>query len=551
MNGSFGHHPPSRFLVDGNGDGFHQHSENGGGHHLSMDFDMMPQHQSQHQHQQHQPSSDNGGGVARLPNGSASYESHDDLCIDQCSGVGLYNGSGFFNHRGAPAASAFPPRWPGRVAPAPAPGPSRDTLPPLYHYTMGLDDLSMQFRPSPDPYQPWFVQQLQSGLHASDDDCRSMGDMSCCDSQCTMTGKCTNMACANKEDACTDQSCPGRPESVPSEVVDGAAALISINHAPEQQQPHRFGFQPSSGSYSSSPAPGGALARVRGQVMDFGTDFLHDPNWRSLLGGLASHILVAHPIEDTANENCTRPCPLDDPRNYLNCHIPAVYNNPPPFSHYGSGNGAPMLMSRELPVCGAETDDPDAFLAHFNTQHRPFFTGDPQSLMARLGCGDEAILPSTEDRSPSSATPLDTTDSGISSNTPDPLTPLSNSMDMSDVKDSASSLSRSQSVSSSVGTPVGTGPDDEHKCLWQEEGSTTICGRIFEDSGELFVHAADAHIRVAGAVGFPQRSKIERHMQTHIGHKPHICPTCHKGFSAKQALNQHIILDTPVLSYNF
>ncbi|KAK0733893.1 hypothetical protein B0T26DRAFT_686276 [Lasiosphaeria miniovina] len=490
-----------------------------------------------------------------MPNG-ATYGSHDDLCVDQCMGVGLYNGSNYFNHRGAPttaaaaaaaAAAALLPRWSGHVTPA------RNLQPPFYnHYPLDLEDFSMSFRPGiaasqPNPYQPWFGQQLQQRpFQGSDDDCQSMGDLSCCDSQCTMTGKCTNIACANKEDACTDQSCPGIPANVPAEIVDGAAALISINHAPEQQH-HNFGLPPS--------VMDGLGFGLHGSSQNH---FMLDSSWlpsNNSGGNITSHILVAHPAK--TQSNCTRPCPLDDPRNYSNCHVPMVYDNPSPFDQYGSV-GSDLQLNQDHPVCGAEIPDPEAFLAHFNARHRPFFTSNAPELANTLH--GQVVLPSNEAMSSSPITPLDTTDSGASTSTPSPFTPLSNNMDISDMKQSQS---RSHSVVSSEATPFIAGPDDEHRCLWREESSSEICGQVFEDPGDLFTHTANDHIKYAkkgsegfrcgwddcprsgpDATGFPQRSKIERHMQTHIGHKPHVCPTCHKGFSAKQALNQHMFIHT-------
>lgn len=232
MDGHFESH--DRFSSHGHGDAFHRHSQSGGNH-LGLDFSAM-------MHTPHTPHLGPGpqtpSDAARLSvAGGAAYESHDDLCVDRCMGVGLYNGFQQFNHRGG--APSVPTRW-GRENPL-----SR------FDFPMGHIDMSMQFRtadlaaPTPTLYQQqeWYSQQLGSCVPCTDDDCQSMAD-SCCDSECTMTDKCTNVACADTDDACTDQSCPERPAAAlpTSEVVDGAAALISINHAPEEPQ-HGFGLQ--------------------------------------------------------------------------------------------------------------------------------------------------------------------------------------------------------------------------------------------------------------------------------------------------------------------
>lgn len=236
MDNPFEH--PDRYA--GHGDVFHRHSHSSASH-LGLDFSSIMQAQ-QLGPNQHTMAGD--AMATRLPgSNTAAYESHDDLCVDRCMGVGLYNGFQQFNHRSGPAS--LQGRW------------TRDDPVSRFDFPLGFDELSMQFRtadlapPTTDPYhQPWFGQPSQHSQHhpgsvvpCSDEDCQSLDD-SCCDSECTMTGKCTDMACADTDDACTDQNCPSRPAVVvpSSEVVDGAAALISINH-PEEEPHHPFGLQ--------------------------------------------------------------------------------------------------------------------------------------------------------------------------------------------------------------------------------------------------------------------------------------------------------------------
>lgn len=246
------------------------------------------------------------------------------------------------------------------------------------------------------------------------------------------------------------------------------------------------------------------------------------------LGNITNHLLVSHA---EAESSCSSPCPLDDLRNYSFCHIP-MYNTPFPFGQY-SPAGADLQMNLDLVECGAEIQGPDAFIAHFNAQHRHQLTaaGPPNPFLASANLQHgRSVLASTETMSPP-ATPLDTSDSGRSSTTPSPLTPLSDSTKMPHVKQA-----RSTSIVSFASHSVDMAPDEEHRCLWREEGSAEICGHMFADAEDLFKHASETHIKHAqkgaqgfrcgwddcprsdvGAAGFPQRSKIERHMQTHIG----------------------------------
>lgn len=262
---------------------------------------------------------------------------------------------------------------------------------------------------------------------------------------------------------------------------------------------------------------------------------------------ITNHLLVAH--ADAGSTSCTGPCPLDDPLNYPYCHIPLYPAAHMTFNQFDSV-GPEFQMTRGLVECGAEIRDPESFLAHFNSQHRPhFISGAPDALRASsLAKQDGTILASCVVTSPP-ATPLHTSDSGASWETPSPLTPLSNSVDMSDAKPETSPRVRSASVASSASNPVELGSDEEHRCLWRDQGSSDVCGQIFADAEELFKHASETHIKhvqkgaqgfrcgwddcprsEAGAAGFPQRSKIERHMQTHIGRKPglsSLCCCCH------------------------
>ncbi|KAL2172440.1 hypothetical protein VTG60DRAFT_5715 [Thermothelomyces hinnuleus] len=529
-------HPDQEDRHSGSGDAFHRHSH-GSANHLALDFSSMMHTQlaAGHQAQSSEASAAAGG----------AYGSHDDLCVDRCMGVGLYNGLQQFNHRGAPPS--LQNRWARDNADAAS----------RYGFQMGLHDVPMQFRsadlasPATNFYQQqWYGhQQLTGCVPCTDEDCRSMAG-SCCDSECTMTDKCTNAACAGTEDACTDQTCPERPPvALPSEVVSGAAALISINHAPEETPHHQFGNL-------QQPVVNG---------LGFGLSSPPQPNYMlpsgflpGQLGNITNHLLVAH--GDTASADCTGSCPLADPQIYQYCHMPLL-DGPVAFGAFNSV-GPGYQLSRGFVECGAQIHDAESFLAHFNSQHRPYFTaGAPNMPRASVEAQDnDQVMVSTEAVSPP-ATPLDTSDSGRSSGTPSPLTPVSNSVEVTDAKPDSSLQSRSESVTSSADHSFDLQAEEEHRCLWRDQGASDVCGQLFADAEELFKHASETHIKNAqkgaqgfrcgwddcprsepGAAGFPQRSKIERHMQTHIGHKPHICPTCNKGFSAKQALTQHMFI---------
>lgn len=256
--------------------------------------------------------------------------------------------------------------------------------------------------------------------------------------------------------------------------------------------------------------------------------------WSPVINSVANHLLAAH--GDSNSSTCTRPCLLDDPRNYPNCRMP-MYNSLGSFdAQYGSLD-SDLQLNQNVVACRAEVHDPEFFLEHFNQRHRDFFAANVHQSPLDSTMQQTAVIPSIEAMSSSPTTPLDpldSPDSDESSSTPSPLTPMSTSVDTSDFKEE-------------VGSPPGRSmslvlSDDTHhhihRCLWREEGGGDICGQIFPGPEELFNHASNAHIKNAkkgnqgfrcgwqecprsdaGAAGFPQRSKIERHMQTHIDRK--------------------------------
>lgn len=304
------------------------------------------------------------------------------------------------------------------------------------------------------------------------------------------------------------------------------------------------------------------------------------------MGSVANHLLIAH--DDSNLQPCTTPCPLGDPSIYTQCHMP-VFNNTDAFNQFNlqQMNQLNQINQRNqlnqmLQECGAQYHDPEAYAAHFFSHHKVQFANMPPPPSTRpgqmRGFQNHNIISARETMSPPEPA-LDTSDTTASLGTPSPLTPTSTNVEMTDVKHSRS-LSIVTSTDDDDNVKMET---EEHRCLWREEGASEICGFVFDDAEALFRHASNCHIKHAqkrpgdqgfrcgwddcprsapGASGFPQRSKIERHMQTHIGRKipppsllpipvelltnpidkPHICPVCQKGFSAKQALTQHLFI---------
>ncbi|EAA36236.3 zinc finger protein [Neurospora crassa OR74A] len=562
MDGHFGHRPANHNQTQS------QTQSHNHGHHGSLDLRFQYLMDSSRQRHtplssdathQISPSTANDG--SRIPtNTTVGYESHDDLCVDHCEVLGLYQGgSQFPNHRGLTANSLG--HWSRRYVNG------QDALLDTPHVDLFAHNLpSNDFMPMQQfgAWSQWQGHQSQQSMQECGEDCQSNAEDSCCDSECAMTGKCTNIACANGEDVCVDQSCPERSMAFPSDLVDGAAALLSINHGSDMLT-QSFNFSSMGGMNSMCGMGSMANLGNMNHMNDIGSmgnmngmggmsninnmNGMNNPNHLNSLNGL--------------NQN-------NDPQNYPNCHIPVSFNAAQ-FGQYSSV-ASNFEAGQALQQCGFEASDPEAYIRHFNTQHRPYFTNTepsksnnsngqlalPNLIPGSGGVRSSRTLAATEALSSSPATPLDTSDSGASMNTPSPLTPVS------EAKTRAQSPSHTRSSSADTSETSYSdnmdGDNDEHKCLWRED-SGKLCAQTFTEAGDLFDHVSNVHIKHAskgnygflcawddcprshpGVHGFPQRSKIERHMQTHIGHKPHVCKICHKGFSAKQALTQHMYI---------
>ena len=187
--------------------------------------------------------------------------------------------------------------------------------------------------------------------------------------------------------------------------------------------------------------------------------------------------------------------------------------------------------------CGAQITSPDDFIQHFNAEHRQDLAN---AMSTRLG-GNQTLLSAGASTTTSSANPFDISllSSQESLKNPSPLTPLSTPHEPLENDYAKHQYSPSHlSLPDADHTTTAIETEWEHKCLWCHDLGSEPCGKIFADAGELFTHVNTAHIKHLvkgpkgfrcgwetcrreddGKDGFPQRSKIERHMQTHIERK--------------------------------
>ena len=282
---------------------------------------------------------------------------------------------------------------------------------------------------------------------------------------------------------------------------------------------------------------------LHGAGQDFFTD---DDAWLNSLGLAEEHIREAH--SDPNLSACMRPCPVvDNPIWFQQCHFrqltPECLSHEE-IPHEGSTNHFIHDGHHYEPhECGVKNANPQAFIKHITQEHLPFMVGHPlhicsgehssQMLSPALHSSSESVntfdasllsTPVTPHAMSTPPTPFSSKDSAATRGT------------FSDLPDTA--FSRPQS-SASLHSQVTMTQGDENKCFWCDDAdSDEICGVTFRTSNELHEHVIKCHVKnlskgpagficgwqqcrreEQGKQGFPQRSKIERHMQTHTGCK--------------------------------
>ncbi|KAH0434397.1 hypothetical protein CcaCcLH18_05326 [Colletotrichum camelliae] len=241
-------------------------------------------------------------------------------------------------------------------------------------------------------------------------------------------------------------------------------------------------------------------------------------------------IALEHQASGHHDDRCPGTC-FDTINSFTpkNCPLPMD-------SHFHPGQRGFCPDTPKQGECGADLPvHPGAFLEHVREAH-------PMNLDTHMADLQQPVWPSSQD-SPTFPTQTVADNRSLSRDS---------SRNMS--SPTLSPASRSLTV-----TPVTTDSDNGQSCLckWVQDGQ--ICGLRLPSDDALQKHCKEDHLGMMAKEpkGFPclwstcphgtrfnQKSKLERHMQTHTGYKPVSCSICGAALSAKQSLAQHMRIHT-------
>lgn len=382
---------------------------------------------------------------------------------------------------------------------------------------------------------------IRNGVCCDDDACSE----ACGDSQ----NLCLDETCDKAATPCTDAKCSrlAKLDHFPSEAMsdgdkEAAAALASIGDthpALIQDGFQHFETDLHFGSHSCFPGstcsnalPQGYLGTATGDdSLGQFMEYLHQEN------PLATHILQYHDPRNTVDH--VRPCIADHPDLAIpKCTLPRAVNGD--FLSHGFSH------SSEDHTCGFEVNTVDQFANHLFEDH----------WQMQMWSSDLFGLPQTtqvEDRF--SLVPSRSSISSYSFNTTSTSGPRLSPSDIS-IHNMSALSSIAPSPTSRATTPLaqpeelsieaestGTAPISvtaaaaetavDCICQWKMSGDK-ICGMRYKDANDLHTHTKNDHLKdmtrqrpgfccqwdgCTRTNVFGQKSKLERHIQTHTGCK--------------------------------
>lgn len=273
--------------------------------------------------------------------------------------------------------------------------------------------------------------------------------------------------------------------------------------------------------------------------MDFDDDTFMNPVF-----GLNHHLQQYH-FDQSMSAFCNEPCPLEDPSTFDPCPFPAgtsfqdnsmAYNMSDLFGNQNSQHG-----SQE---CGIRCGSPQEFIQHYGQEHLSYRSdsqGYPQTTTSRGLFTPPNDTLWASDLSIDTANNFKPRDRRLKDPKANGLAPIQTTL-VNVTKDAPmcgdESIPTPRSASSASHSEIVLGIEDDTKCFWCDApGSDKICGVDFQNADELHKHVLEDHVnkmtkanggfmclwqqcsRSEDCKSFEQKSKIQRHMQTHTGCK--------------------------------
>ncbi|KAL0781540.1 hypothetical protein CaCOL14_002875 [Colletotrichum acutatum] len=275
-------------------------------------------------------------------------------------------------------------------------------------------------------------------------------------------------------------------------------------------------------------------------VIDFQDPSMPEPiGWMALGLHLNDH---AH-----AQTTCIRPCMTESRNLPTRCPLPHQAH-----AHQGELDFSfciPDPSSGFVP-CGVELNGVEDWASHFQEQHVVAPEGEHLNYSHTTQHSDLNLM--APNRQPDY---LPLPPEGL-------LDPAHAAQDKESTTSPLSGLQASSSPQPSPATaqtqPSPDKPGAEvFTCQWVIAGQ--ICGMSYSNDDALQMHCKERHIVNLGKTDagykccwegcareghFTQKSKLERHLQTHTGFKPVKCTICNTPLSAKQSLAQHMRIHT-------
>lgn len=401
------------------------------------------------------------------------------------------------------------------------------------------------------------------------------GDV-CRDAECGPA--CDDVQCERAASPCTDVECLTRSMSDKDKAA--ADVLASFGEDPlgqGQMASSSMSSLPSSQLFSNQGSyHNGGMPAAMAQSLNMGNPFhcapdsysnnFMDPNMG--LGNLDWMAFGTHFLQEHSSGGCVRPCLIDNQNlPFDKCPLPHhAHTHPGQQSFCLPDNSDPS----HLVACGVEFNSPTAWFEHLQEQHL-YQQGEHLGFLSATHQSQTSVMASHERQ------PLTHPQS------PDTIL-VSTDVLRGRESSTASSISRPLSASSQPETPntaateASTIKTEQFACKWHKEDDGQVCGMTFLNDEELQTHCREQHLKTlcktekgfecrweecARKENFTQKSKLERHLQTHTGCKlnfsifaakgcflthclvkPVKCTICGLALSAKQSLAQHMRIHT-------